>query len=268
MILTKPAAIAAAAVILAVSATCVAAAEPAAGPSIGPEDILADVSALVGKVEAALPAGWHVVETGTGGTPIGWSGEGAGLYVMIEDTSTRFFHPNGFHYFSFYRLWLMPSDWEGEMRRTPYVCDSSPAYLLGVSDSFLVLYHSAGGNVWEGGPGELCEALELDRIRYTDLTRRTVDLEIEEKLTRRLDELPHTDRSISPHRIVGLTGDGANLYIEYLFSPDGERTPEEQLAALTETLAGDIFKSLPEIESLYLRRCTADTYTDTIVRRN
>ncbi len=264
MVLTKSAAIAASAVILALSATCVAAAEP----TVAPDDTFADLPALVGKVEAALPAGWHVVETDTGGTPIGWSGEGAGLYIMIEDTSTRFFHPKGFHYFSFYRLWLMPSDWEGEMRRTPYVSDSSPAYLLGVSDSFLALYHSAGGNVWEGGPGELCEALELDRICYTDLTRRTVDLEIEEKLTRKLDELPQTDRSISPHRIVGLTGDGASLYIEYIFSPDGERAPGEQLAALTEALAGDVFRSLPEIESLYLRRCTADTYTDTIVHRN
>jgi len=264
MVLTRSAVIAASAVLLAVAATCVAAEES----TVSSDDIFADLSALVGKVEAALPAGWHVVETDTGGTPIGWSGEGAGLYVMIEDTSTRFFHPKGFHYFSFYRLWVMPADWEGEMRRTPYVSDSSPAYLLGVSDSFLALYHSAGGNVWESGPGELCEALELDRICYTDLTRRTVDLEIEEKLTRKLDELPQTDMSISPHRIVGLTGDGANLYIEYLFSPGDERSPGEQLAALTEALAGDVFQSLPEIESLYLRRCTADTYTDTIVHRN
>jgi hypothetical protein len=264
MVLTKSAVVTATAVILAVSATCLLAEEP----PVSQDDIFSDLSAFVEKVEGALPAGWHVVETDTGGTPIGWTGESAGFYVMVEDTATRFFHPKGFHYFSFYRLWLMPSDWEGEMRRTPYVSDSSPAYLLGVSDSFLALYHSAGGNVWEDGPGELCEALELDRICYTDLTRRTVDLEIEEKLKQKLDELPDASTSISPRRIIGLTGDGANLYIEYLFSPDDERTPGEQLAALTDALAGDVFLSLPEIESLYLRRCTADTYTDTIVHRN
>ena len=68
------------------------------------------------------------------------------------------------------------------MRHTPYVADSAPAFLLGLSDERVALYHTAGGNVWNDGPSQFCSVLGLDKICYTDLTRRVVDLEIEERL--------------------------------------------------------------------------------------
>jgi hypothetical protein len=72
---------------------------------------------------------------------------------------------------------------------------------------------------------------------------------------------------MNPLRIVGLAGDGPGLYMEYVFGSEAS-DDGTQLAALTEQLAGNIFQSFPEVESLYLRRCTADTFTDTIVNRD
>ncbi len=255
----------AAALILAASSPALPASEsPASAPSVG-----IDLSELAAKIEASLPPTWRVAEVSAASHPIGWSGDTSGLYIMVEDTRTRFFHPNGFHYYSFYRIWLMPPGWEGVMRRTPYVSDSVPAFLLGVADDYVAFYHRAGGNVWEEGLESFCSALNLDRICYSDLTRRIVDLEIEEKLTTE----PSGERGaavfdLSPQRIVGLTALGPNLYLEYLFHTDESDPDEQMLAELTQQLAGSIFDLIPEVESLYLRRCTSDTYTDTIVARH
>ena len=229
------------------------------------DDVQAELSELASRVSGVLPDDWKIVESDAGAVPIGWSGEASGIMVMVEDTRTRFFHPNGFHYFSFYRVWLMPPAWEGVMRHTPYVSDSVPAYLLGASDDYLAFYHSAGGNVWPEGPETLCDALRLDRVCYTDLTRRVVDLEIEERLTS--DAFDEGFR-LNPKRIVGLAADGPNLYMEYVF-PDREGEDEwTLLASMTDEVAGSVFERIPEAESLYLRRCTIDTYTDTIVTRS
>ncbi len=228
---------------------------------------------LVGRVEEVIPDTWRVIETDTGRAPIGWNGPEEGLYVMVEDTRTRFFHPNGFHYYSFYRVWLLPTDWEGEMRTTPYVSDSAPAFLLGVNGSYSVFFHTAGGNVWELGPKRLCDALGLTDICFTDLTRRVVDLEFETRLreslaSRRGEEADPA--SISPQHIIGLSGAGSSIYLEYIVpSEDGDRRGEGAgLATLTQDLADNVFVAFPEVDSLYLRRCRNDTYTDTIVVRD
>ncbi len=263
----------AAGVTAALVSTCAAAADPPAR-----ENAALELQRLVSGIENVLPSSWRVTESAIGELPIGWSGPETGLYVMVEDTSTRFFHPSGFHYYSFYRIWLMPPGWEGEMRHTPYIADSAPAFLLGLSEDHVALYHTAGGNVWNDGPAALCTTLGLDTIRYTDLSRRVVDLAIEERLT---DSAPVTgDRGSEPsqhslvssfemnaYRIVGLAGDGSNLYLEYVFGNEGG-TDGSQLADLTEQLAGSVFQRFPEVESLYLRRCTRDTFTDTIVNRD
>jgi hypothetical protein len=233
-----------------------------------------DLRALVKGVESILPPGWRVLEADMNRVPIGWTGPEAGLYVMVEDTQTRFFHPTGFHYFSFYRIWIMPPDWEGEMRRTPYVADSAPAFLLGLNDTHVALYHTAGGNIWEEGPREFCSILGLDAIRYSDLTRRVVDMAIEERLVGKTDRQPKSSTpgseepafEMNPYRIVGLAGDGVGLYLEYVFP--GEEDEGRPLDDMTEQLAGSVFERFPEVESLYLRRCTSDTFTDTIVNRD
>lgn len=218
---------------------------------------------LVRELQSVLPASWRIVETGTDGIPIGWSGSAAGLYVMLEDTGTRFFHPNGFHYYSFYRIWIMPATWEGEMRRTPYVSDSAPAFLLGLNKNIVGFYHTAGGNVWSQGPEELCGLLDLDAIRYTDLMRRVVDMEIETRLIENVEK--GDEFAMHPHRIVGLAGEGQGLYLEYVFPSDDD---EDTLSTLTERMALNVFERFPEVESLYLRRCTADIFTDTILNRD
>jgi len=226
---------------------------------------------LVSRLEQTIPETWHVVEADTARVPLGWTGPEQGLYVMLEDTRTRFFHPNGFHYFSFYRVWLVPSDWEGEMRVTPYVSDSVPAYLLGVNDSYSVFVHTAGGNVWEDGPKALCAALDLDGICFTDLTRRVVDLDFEERLKASLASVPKDGDTLvpSPQRIIGLSGAGSSLYLEYIFSEDSEQDETStEMASLTESLAESVFIAFPEVESVYLRRCGSDTFTDTIVARD
>jgi hypothetical protein len=243
-----------------------------------PTNSTSELEKLVASVESVLPESWHVIESGVGRLPIGWSGPEVGLYVMVEDTGTRFFHPSGFHYYSFYRVWLMPPGWEGEMRHTPYIADSAPAFLLGLSDDYVALYHTAGGNVWEDGPAMFCSALGLNTIKYTDLTRRVVDLEIEERLT---EDAPASEKQMreaaeqpdalvfemSSYRIVGLAGEGPSLYLEYVFENEVDSEGTE-LAALTKQLAGNVFDRFPEVESLYLRRCTRDTFTDTIVNRD
>ncbi len=247
---------------VAVMAVVAAAAQAAEGLSA---DRPADLQQFESSIESILPETWHVVQADTASTPIGWTGEADGLMVMVEDTTTRFFHPNGFHYYSFYRVWLMPADWEGVMRQTPYVSDSVPAYLLGANDRYVAFYHTAGGNVWAEGPETFCGALGLERICYTDLTRRIVDLDVEQRLTSAADD----GFELNPHRIVGLTADGPNLYMEYVFPPtDDDKDNSQTLVSLTDQLAGSVFALIPEAESLYLRRCTTDTYTDTIVTRD
>ena len=230
-----------------------------------------DLQSLVAQIEDVIPATWRVIEADTAAAPIGWSGENGGIYVMAEDTSTRFYHPDGFHYYSFYRIWLMPPDWEGEMKLTPYISDNAPACLLGMSDDYAAFYHSAGGNVWERGPRELCGALGLNRICLTDLSRRVVDLEFDQRLRTRLQNLEEeTGASVvlHPQRIIGLTGDGPSLYMEYVVTGEVDMEEENRLATLTQRLAGDVFSSFPEIESLYVRRCSSDAFTDTIVTRD
>ena len=263
----------AAAVAAALVSTCAAA---ASSPVM--ENAELELQGLLSEIENVLPQSWRIIESGIGELPLGWTGHESGLYIMVEDTNTRFFHPNGFHYYSFYRIWLMPSGWEGEMRHTPYIADSAPAFLLGLSSDHVALYHTAGGNVWDDGPAEFCSVLGLDTIRYTDLTRRVVDLDIEERLTHAVPvaddhacELSqHSEASLfqmNPYRIVGLAGDGASLYLEYVFGNEGD-PDKSQLEDLTEQLAGNVFQTFPEVESLYLRRCTRDTFTDTIVNRD
>ena len=85
-------------------------------------------------------------------------------------------------------IWIMPPGWEGEMRRTPYVADSAPAFLLGLNNDYVALYHTAGGNIWDEGPSEFCAMLGLDAISYSDLTRRVVDMAIEQRLVGVLEE--------------------------------------------------------------------------------
>jgi hypothetical protein len=221
------------------------------------------MDALTRRVSEALPGDWRIVETGRNQSPIGWDGPDEGLYVMVEDTRTRFFHPNGFHYYSFYRVWIMPPNWEGEMRKTPYVTDSAPAFLLGVDDAFVAFYHTAGGNVWPDGPAALCRTLGLDDLCHTSISRRVVDLEFEERLMSQEEE---QDLAVSRDRIIGLTGGENAVYLEYVFTT-GEERPTPPLDELTSRIAGDVFSAFPEIESLYLRRCTSDTFTDTIVAR-
>jgi hypothetical protein len=250
-------AIAVAAIAIAMAAPCSIAAENTEDPDL--------LSELTKRMSGEIPEGWSVVETEIGEAPIGWTGEPSGLYLMAEDSRIRFFHPNGFHYYSFYRIWLMPAGWEGVMKHTPYVSDSVPAYLLGANDDFVAFYHTAGGNVWPEGLETLCSVLRLERVCYTDLTRRIVDLEVERRLTTTDLE---TAYSLSPQRIVGLAADGPNLYLEYVFPPEEENDETDVLAALTDRVADSVFTLIPEAESLYLRRCTSDTYTDTIVTRN
>jgi hypothetical protein len=263
---------------LAAAVTIAALASTGVATTYSPTDSTPELEKLIASVESVLPESWNVIESGTGRLPIGWSGPEVGLYVMVEDTGTRFFHPSGFHYYSFYRVWLMPPRWEGEMRHTPYIADSAPAFLLGLSDDYVALYHTAGGNVWEDGPAMFCSALGLNTIKYTDLTRRVVDLEIEERLT---EDAPAAEKAdggmvtppevcpfeMSPYRIVGLAGEGPSLYLEYVFGNEVDSDATE-LAVLTEQLAGNVFEKFPEVESLYLRRCTPDTFTDTIVNRD
>ncbi|MBC8450858.1 hypothetical protein H8D73_01450, partial [bacterium] len=50
-----------------------------------------DLQSLVAQIEDIIPATWHVIEADTAAAPIGWSGENGGIYVMAEDTSTRFY---------------------------------------------------------------------------------------------------------------------------------------------------------------------------------
>jgi len=236
---------------------------PASADQIRP----ADLRWLVDRVTSVMPPTWKVVAADSMRAPIGWQGETVGLCVEIEDTRTRFFHPRGFHYYSFYRVWLMPPSWAGEMRETPYVADSVPAYLLGASDDWLAFYHTAGGNVWHDGLASLCAALELDRISYPSLSNRIVDLGVEERLVGAAGDSAVAS-PLNPLRILGLLGAGPSLYLEYVVpEPQGE-APAVELSDLTAQLAAAVFSSLPEIESLYLRRCASDSFTDTILQRD
>lgn len=235
----------------------------AATPGVGVGIALVD---FVQRVEQVLPLGWRVVEKDIASVPIGWTGEPSALYVMVEDTKTRFFHPSGFYYYSFYRVWVVPQRWEGEMRSTPYIADSVPAFLLGANDRYIVFYHTAGGNVWEDGPAALCRALDLGGICHTEISRRIVDVAIERRLVDPEPDEESPGFELVPQRIIGLAGDGPNLYMEYLFPEEG--APGDTLATITREVAGSVFELIPEVETLYLRRCTSQTFTDTIVTRN
>jgi len=244
--------------------TAVASASPADTLDVAPSTARPEVSpaSLEQRVREMLPPQWRLVETSRDRAPIGWDGPKVGLYLMVEDTRTRFFHPNGFHYYSFYRIWIMPSGWEGEMRQTPYVTDSTPAFLLGVADGFVAFYHTAGGNVWPDGPDAFCRALGINDLCHTSMSRRVIDLEFEERLLAGDGD----DASLHRDRIIGLSGGGNALYMEYVFTSEAER-PAEELSDLTDRIVLDVFAALPEIDSVYLRRCTSDTFTDTIVSR-
>jgi hypothetical protein len=241
-----------------------AAANPApADQAVSPFE-QSDLDEVVAAVEGVLPASWHVIQAGLEGAPVGWSGPADGMHVTIEDTRTRFFHPEGFHYYSFYRIWLMPPDWEGEMDTTSYSADSPPAFLLGRNEKYLALYHTSGGNAWDAGPSELCAALGLDEIRYTDLNRRIVDMDTEQRLISHEKTGESSSFEMNPYRIIGLAREGSGLYLEYVFPEDGL----DEFSDVTQNLASSIFSRFPEVDSLYLRRCTADTFTDTIVSRD
>lgn len=223
---------------------------------------------LISRVETILPPTWHIVEADTFRSPTGWSGAPDGVYIRVEDTRTRFFHPMGFHYYSFYRLWFMPTSWEGEMKETPYTTDSPPAFLLGINDHCIAFYQTAGGNVWEAGALSFCSVFGLDDLRIMDQAPRIIDLEMEEKLSTQLKAAERRDIKLNPQRIIGLTCDGPHLYLEYLLGPSESGLASDGMAQVTRTLAGDAFASFPQIESIYLRRCADDVFTDTLVRRN
>jgi len=229
-------------------------------------------SKIVSTVESVLPEGWSVVDFKSSVSPQGWNSPKTTLYVKVEDGGTRFCHPDGFFYFSYYKFWFCPEDWQGEMKDMPYSRSDYPAYLLGTDDSLKVLYQTAGANVWSEGPEEVARAIGVAPFRVTQNVLQETSIEIKHFL---LPRLPLELRQMRKQRQFDLVGvlEGPKLmYIEVALAMEDEigapqLTVNGSGQFLRESLARDVFMFYPEVADLYVRAYTDSLMADALISR-
>ena len=241
--------------------------EPPAPPAALAEEVIQDA---VDAIAAVLPPGWEIARIQRNVVPTGWQGEPRSVLVRLEDGTIRFPHDEGFLYRPFWKIWLLPRDWEGRMEIMPLGGEAPAALLLGDGDRFRALARTLGRNDWPEGSRVIARALGLDARPLPSRPTHTVDASAMQRLYQRLDSATggHADRWV--RQIYGIAESRDLVYVELLTwdkrSPDAADPTSLGEPAETETqfLARETLAAFPEKQALYLRRVTERSFGDVL----
>lgn len=227
------------------------------------------VDAIV-RIRQALPDGWGVADIRWDTVPAGWTGDPSCVLVRLEDGTVRFHDESGgFTYRPFYKIWILPPEWEGRMEVADLHADVPQALYLGETERLRFLYRTLGRNTWPEGKDALGAALGLDAYPLSPLPQHSLDVQAMAILYRRLDTRPGALERWQ-RQIYGIEELPALIYLE-LLTWDDRRGAEDPtyLGELAERetayLSRQVLAAFPDKRGLYLRRVTQDAFSDVLV---
>jgi hypothetical protein len=249
---------------------------------------------IVSRLQEILPESWEVSGIKHKQTPRRWEGSAEGILIRLENPSIVAYHPNGFEYHPFFKIWLCPTLWRGSMEDVRFLEESDWSVLLGQNHKMKVFYLSQGVNDWRDGPAVLREALDLTSLPITRSLRQRIEPEIMMKV---FPKLAVTDNGHAGllERVVGLEKEGPLAYVEYATAtapngrnhdghngathPNGGTNGQASLSRCAEpgvvwlmerenlSLANLIMLAYPEVQTVYLRRVCDEFASDRIINR-
>jgi len=236
---------------------------------------------IVARLQKILPDSWEVSAIKHNQTPRKWAGSPEGILIRLENPSITAYDPNGFEYHPFFRIWLCPTLWGGNMEDVRFREESDWPVMLGQNHRMKVLYLSQGFNDWKDGPTLLRKALNLTSLPITRSLREKIDPEIMMKVFPKLAVAGNGQPGLRD-RIVGLEMEGPLAYVEYATAtvlkehkPDQvqlSRCDEPGVVRLmdreNQSLASMIMLAYPEVQTVYLRRVCDEFASDRIINRS
>ncbi len=252
-----------------------AVAAPAAAPAQARATAVLDEDAVtqaIVLVRNSLPAGWRVGEIRWEATPRGWSGEADCVMLQIVDGTCRLPDPTGeFLYNPFYRIWFLPTGWEGRMEVTAYGREAAAEVYLGETAGFRVLWGTMGRNSWPDGPADVAGILQLDSYPLDRRPQHTLDVSAMPRLLQRLDTAAGGRSMRLQQQIYGITELPEVVYLELLTweQRDGTEADPTFLGEIAERetayLTRQVLAAFPSKRALYLRRVTDRSFSDVLV---
>ena len=231
------------------------------------------VTAAIVAVRDALPDGWRVEDIRWGTKPIGWTGDATCVKLEVVDGTLRqpsadgttFAHP-------YYRIWFLPTGWEGRMTVTRFGGEGPSEVYLGERPEFRVLYGTAGRNDWPEAPARIAEALGLDSYPIGRAPKHTLDVGAMQRLYQRLDTATGGRSLRWQRQIYGIEELPEVVYVELLTWEQREGVENDDPTFLgdiaereTAYLSRQVLAAFPDKRALYLRRVTDRSYSDVLV---
>lgn len=261
-----------------------------------------ELTEVLARVRTILPNSWEVSAIQYRQIPRRWSGSADGILIRLENPSIVAYHPNGFEYHPFFKVWLCPTLWRGTMEDVRFLEEADWSVLLGQNHKMKVFYLTQGLNDWQEGPKLLREALDLTSIPITRSLRQKIEPEIMMKIFPKLAVMGNGQSGLLD-RVVGLEIEGPLAYVEYATAtvstaggggtgagnqpssagnqPAGAETvrngavsrcAEPGVVWLMDrenlSLANLIMLAYPEVETVYLRRVCDEFASDHIIDRS
>ena len=236
---------------------------------------------ILDRLQKVLPAAWEVSAVQHRQTPRRWSGAADGILIRLENPSIVAYHPNGFEYHPFFKIWLCPTLWRGSMEDVRFLEENDWSVLLGQNHKMKVFYLSQGVNDWRDGPALLRETLDLTSLSITRSLRQKIEPEIMMKVFPKL-AVTGSGQSGLLERVVGLEMEGPLAYVEYATATaaNGETNQQVSLSRCAEpgvvwlmerenlSLAHLIMLAYPDVQTVYLRRVCDEFASDRIINRS
>jgi hypothetical protein len=241
------------------------------GPQTGPAYIL-------DRLRQVLPGDWQVTAESGDRVPSRWRGAADAYYFRLEDTSTTIQHPDGFPYHPFIKLFFCPPHWSGRMEESDFYADLAPSLLLGKNHDHNVFYQTRGHLTWDDPWTALATTFDLTRPRVDRRMQCLIDASVRTRLAQRLATVQHDLPDDILGRVVGLSREGAFIYLEYSanvsFPPAEPGAPplDDRVRDLveheTQLLTEEIFSLFPDVNAIYVRRICDNRLFDTLVDRS
>jgi len=248
---------------------------------------------IMARLQKILPDSWEVSGIQLKQTPRRWAGPADGILIRLENPSITAYHPNGFEYHPFFKIWLCPTLWRGSMEDVRFLEESDWPVLLGQNHKMKVFYLSLGVNDWRDGPALLRQALNLTSLPITRSLRQKIEPEVMMKVFPKL-AVTGSGQAGLRERVVGLEMEGPLAYVEYATattanggatgsadqSANGGATGQASLSRCAEpgvvwlmerenlSLANMIMLAYPDVQTVYLRRVCDEFASDRIINRS
>lgn len=175
---------------------------------------------IVARLQKILPDSWEVSGIQHKQTPRKWTGTAEGILIRLENPSIVAYHPNGFEYHPFFKIWLCPTLWRGNMEDVRFLEENDWSVLLGQNHKMKVFYLTLGANDWRDGPELLRKALDLTSLPITRSLRQKIEPSMMMKVFPKL-AVSANGRAGLLERVVGLEMEGPLAYVEYATATAG-----------------------------------------------